>query len=76
MDGKVVHNLFTQDDEEKHAADKKPIAKYYSPAAVASLEPLINETITQLCSELDKRFVATSDTTGKGFDLGNWILDC
>ncbi|KAK3297423.1 cytochrome P450 [Chaetomium fimeti] len=74
IDGKVVHNIFTQDDEEKHAADKKPIAKYYSPAAVASLEPLINETITQLCSELDKRFVATSDATGKGFDLGKWIL--
>lgn len=71
-----MHTLFSQDDEEKHAAEKRPIAKYYSPASVASLEPLIDETIAQLCNELDKRFVATSGAAGKAFDLGDWILYC
>ncbi|EAQ86172.1 hypothetical protein CHGG_07425 [Chaetomium globosum CBS 148.51] len=76
IDGNIVHTLFSQDDEEKHAAEKKPIAKYYSPASVATLEPLIDETIAQLCSELDKRFAATCGATGKAFDLGKWILYC
>ncbi|KAH6641299.1 cytochrome P450 [Chaetomium tenue] len=76
IDGHIVHTLFSQDDEEKHAAEKKPIAKYYSPASVATLEPLIDKTIAQLCSELDKRFAATSGATGRAFDLGRWILYC
>lgn len=72
VNGQVVHNIFGQPDEAKHAEEKKPIAKYYSPAGVATLEPLIDKTIAQLCGELDRRFVATASTV----DLGDWILYC
>jgi cytochrome P450 len=71
VNGQVVHNIFSQTDEAKHAEEKKPIAKYYSPAGVASFEPLIDKTIAQLCGELDKRFVATA---ASAVDLGDWIL--
>ena len=72
-----MHSIFSQNDEDKHAAEKRPIAKYYSPTGVASLEPLIDKTITQLCDELDRRF-ATADAAAAGtaFDLGKWILYC
>jgi hypothetical protein len=73
VNGQVVHNIFSQTDEAKHAEEKKPIAKYYSPAGVASFEPLIDKTIAQLCGELDKRFVATA---ASAVDLGDWILYC
>ena len=72
-----MHNLFSQDDEAKHTIEKKPIAKYYSPAGVTALEPLIDKTITQLCDQLDKRFISTASVgAGKTFDLGDWILYC
>ncbi|KAK3356708.1 cytochrome P450 [Lasiosphaeria hispida] len=71
--GRIVHNLFSQDDKDKHAAEKKPVAKYYSPTGVVLLEPLVDKVIRQLCDELDKRFI-TKAATGKTFDLGNWIL--
>ncbi|KAK1756492.1 cytochrome P450 [Echria macrotheca] len=73
VDGHVVYNLFSQIDPDKHAAEKKPISKYYSPNGVASLEPLIDKTIRQLCDELEKRFT-TGAVAGKPFNLGNWIL--
>lgn len=77
INGHIVYNVFSQKDEEKHAAEKKPIAKYYSPTGVVTLEPLIDKTITQLCDELDKRFAAkTASNAKKPFDLGNWILYC
>ncbi|GAB1319663.1 hypothetical protein MFIFM68171_09873 [Madurella fahalii] len=75
VDGHIVHNLFSHIDEDKHAAEKKPIAKYYSPTGVVTFEPLIDKAITQLCVELDRRFVAPNTAgAGKAFDLGDWIL--
>lgn len=73
-----MHNIFSQPDEAKHAADKKLVAKYYSPTGVACLEPLIDKTIAQLCDELDKRFTTTASPTSaaKVFDLGDWISYC
>jgi len=75
VNGQIVHNVFSQPDENKHAAEKRPIAKYYSPTGVATLEPLIDETITHLCNELDRRFLVKSAAGGaEAFDLGDWIL--
>lgn len=73
VDGHVVYNLFSQIDKEKHAAEKKPIAKFYSPVGVAPLESHVDKTIKQLCDELAKRF-ASGSSAGKPFNLGDWIL--
>ncbi|KAK4443778.1 cytochrome P450 [Podospora aff. communis PSN243] len=68
VEGHIVYNLFSEIDVEKHAREKKPIAKFYSPTGVAPLEPHMDKSITQLCDELEKRFIP-----GKPFDLCDWI---
>ncbi|KAK5659587.1 hypothetical protein OQA88_789 [Cercophora sp. LCS_1] len=73
VDGHVVYNLFSEIDKAKHAAEKKPIAKYYSPNGIAPLEPHVDKIVQLLCGELDKRF-ATGSAAGKPFDFGEWIL--
>lgn len=70
VEGHVIYNLFSKIDKAQHAAEKKPIAKYYSPAGVAPLEPHMDKTIAQLCAEIESRFVDSSTP----FDLGCWIL--
>ncbi|KAM7187535.1 Cytochrome P450 [Rhypophila sp. PSN 637] len=74
VDGKIVYNLFSQLDKTTHHQQKKPIAKLYSPTGVASVEPHVDKILTQLCHELDTRFLSSPRTSGKGIDLGRWIL--
>lgn len=73
--GHIVYNLFSERDVDVHAAQKKPIAKFYSPNGVAPLEPLVDQMIDYLCAQLDKRF-ATGKPAGKAFNLGDWTLYC
>ncbi|KAK0711889.1 cytochrome P450 [Lasiosphaeris hirsuta] len=70
VEGHIIYNLFSKLDKAQHAAEKKPIAKYYSAAGVTSLEPHMDRTITQLCAEMEMRFVNASTP----LDLGRWIL--
>lgn len=75
VEGHIVYNLFSQVDKDKHAAEKKPIAKYYAPNGVAPFEPHVDKTIKQFCHELETRFMTGSES-GKPFDLGKWVLFC
>ncbi|CCC14510.1 unnamed protein product [Sordaria macrospora k-hell] len=73
-----VYNLFSELDKAKHAEEKKLVSKLYFPNAVLSLEPHMDTAITQLCSELETRFIDTKDHNdepkeGKVLDLGDWI---
>ncbi|KAK0639669.1 cytochrome P450 [Cercophora newfieldiana] len=68
IEGHIVYNLFSEINVEKHAQEKKPIAKYYSPNGVAPLEPHMDKMITQFCDELEKRFMPK-----KPFDICDWI---
>lgn len=70
VNGKIVYNLFSETDSKKHAREKRPIAKYYSPAGVAALEPHMDTMISTLCQALEARFLGG----GKPFDLGEWLL--
>lgn len=72
VNGQIVLNLFSETDSAKHARERKPIAKYYSPAGTAALEPHMDKIINDLCTQLEQRFVDTSTP----FDLGRWILYC
>ncbi|VBB86066.1 Putative cytochrome P450 E-class, group IV [Podospora comata] len=70
--GEIMYNLFSQIDPELHAKWKRPVAKYYSAAAVARVESKMDEVVDMLCQELDKR-VSGNDGQG-GIDLGKWIV--
>lgn len=72
VNGQIVLNIFSQTDPAKHAEERKPIAKYYSPSATAALEPHMDKIINKLCHQLEIRFVENS----KICDLGKWILYC
>ena len=70
-----MYNLFSQTDTQKHAAEKRPIAKYYRMNGVQPLEPHMDTVIRELCDQLETRFMTGPD--GKGIcDLGQWIEYC
>ncbi|ROV94565.1 hypothetical protein VMCG_08146 [Cytospora schulzeri] len=70
LNGKIVHNIFSETDSQKHAKGKRPVAKYYSPMGVTALEPHMDAMISELCQALETRFL----DGGKPFDLGQWLL--
>ncbi|KAK4173399.1 cytochrome P450 [Triangularia setosa] len=71
--GEIMYNLFSQIDPELHAKWKRPVAKYYSVAAVAKVEGKMDEVVDMLCRELDKR-VCGGDAEKGGIDLGKWVV--
>jgi hypothetical protein len=75
VEKKVVYNLFSQTDNEKHAVEKRPIAQYYSLNGVRPLEPHVDAVIKEFCHQLERRFMDGSDV-GKQCDLGQWIQFC
>ncbi|KAK0667912.1 cytochrome P450 [Cercophora samala] len=70
--GEIMYNLFSQINPELHAKWKRPVAKYYSAAAVARVEGKVDEVVDMLCRELDKRLCG--DLGYGGLDLGEWIV--
>lgn len=72
---KVIYNIFSQTDNDLHARERKPIAKFYSMNGILPLEPLIDSVIRKLCEELERRFM-DSPNAGKPCNLGDWILYC
>lgn len=70
VDGKTVYNIFSERDPKKHAREKRPIAKYFSPLGVAALEPHMDMMISKFCEVLETRFMNGE----KPVDLGPWLL--
>ena len=75
VDGKLFFNIFSEVRADEHARIKKPVAKYFSPAGVAPLEPHIDAVITTLCRRIDEDF-ASDDDAGQVFDFSKWSLYC
>ena len=73
MGGQIVYNLFSQPDPKIHAAQRKPISKFYSMSTTLALEPHIDGVIRHFCEHLERRFVDVPDGR-KEFDLGEWVL--
>ena len=71
----MIYNLFSQTNEELHAREKRPIAKFYSVNGISPLEPLVDTVVRQLCDQLDDRFVKGANA-GKTCNLGDWLLYC
>ncbi|OTB01036.1 hypothetical protein M426DRAFT_75440 [Hypoxylon sp. CI-4A] len=72
VDGKIVLNLFSETDPDKHARERKPISKYYSVLGITGFESHMDKIINKFCYELETRFI---DGPGgsKVFDIGRWI---
>lgn len=75
VDGKLFYNIFSEVRAPEHASIKKPIAKYFSPAGVAPLEPHVDAVLATLCRRLDEQF-AGEDAMGPSFDFGDWVVYC
>ncbi|KAK4223066.1 cytochrome P450 [Podospora fimiseda] len=71
--GKIALNLFSQTDPEIHAKWKRPVAKYYSANAVASLEGHVDRTLNGFLEEIEKRFLKEKGEWSEGVDLGKWL---
>ena len=65
-------NLFSETNPAKHAKERRPIGKYYSTAAMTSLEPHMDKVIEQLCYQLETRFASK----GAILDFSDWINYC
>ena len=58
-----------------HARERRPVAKYYSPAGVAPLERHMDRSIEVLCGQLEQRYMSGGNA-GQPCDLGAWIDFC
>lgn len=75
MGGSIVYNLFSQTDPTVHAAQRKPIAKFYSMASTVALEPHVDGVMKHFINHLERRFIDVPEKE-REFDLGQWILFC
>lgn len=64
----AIPAVFPTRDENLHRALKKPIAPLYSLSHAASLETRVDDVLSVLVAQLDKRFVQTSSE----LDLDFW----
>ncbi|KAK7963890.1 cytochrome P450, partial [Apiospora saccharicola] len=72
VDGEIVYNIFSQTDPETHAHWRKPISKQYSTNSVLLFESRIDDVLSELCAELESRYVNISkDST---CCLDKWLL--
>jgi hypothetical protein len=71
----IIHNLFSEQDPDKHAKLKGPIGKYYTMSSVTALETHIDKVINQLCRIIETKYV---DSPGgpTTCDLSQWLLYC
>ena len=75
--GRTHYTLFGEPDAERHAAAKRPVAKYYTTAAALALEPLMDRAISEFVKQVDARFASSTATTNPGSeicDLWRWSL--
>lgn len=72
QDGHLIQNLFSTRSNEFHAKAIKPVQKLYSFTNAFELEPIMNDNVRALVSELETRFTEGSNK-GKTCDLGEWI---
>ena len=70
--GKVILNTFGMSDRKQYAATKKPIGNLYSMSNSLALEKHVNASMTELCDELESRFVKTDKTC----PLDEWLMYC
>lgn len=70
--GQIIYNVFSTTDQAANARMKKPIAKYYAPGSVSSIEPLLDSVIDDFCTILEQRFVDGPEGP-KAFDMGAYL---
>lgn len=81
--GEIKYNIFSEIRPVEHSRMKKPVAKYWTTASVARMEPHIDKVIAFLVKQLDAKFAGGGgggdggkDAMGESFDFGQWCLFC
>ncbi|PFH60897.1 hypothetical protein XA68_10142 [Ophiocordyceps unilateralis] len=70
---RLVWNVFSEANQARHAAMKRPMVKYFSSGVALEKEPLVDDIIASFCHELDARFALDG---GPECDLGAWVAFC
>lgn len=68
----MIHHLFSERDPNRHAAMKKPVARYYTMSNVLAMEHHFDAVINSLCLHIENRFAGTA----KSFDISDWLGYC
>lgn len=55
---------------------KKPVAKYWTTASVARMEPHIDTVIGFFVKQLGTRYATGGDKMDEAFDFGDWCMFC
>jgi hypothetical protein len=72
QDGQRISNIFGTRSNDFHTRQIRPIRHLYKPAFATELEPVMNDTVRVLCTELEQRFMQGANV-GKTCDIGEWI---
>ncbi|KAF2186547.1 cytochrome P450 [Zopfia rhizophila CBS 207.26] len=72
QDGHIIQNIFSTRSNEFHSKQLKPVQKLYTFQSAVELEPLMNNTLQTLCSQLETRFIEGANA-GKTCDIADWI---
>lgn len=72
QNGHLIQNLFSTRSNEYHAKGLRPVQKLYNLQSALQLEPLMNDDLRVLGSELERRFMR-GDNKGKVCDITDWI---
>lgn len=71
------YNIFSEIRPQEHAKMKKPVAKYWTTASVARMEPHIDKVVAFFVQQLESKFDGKLDgKMGEEFDFGEWCLYC
>lgn len=70
VDGRLLYTLFGEPDPDRHAQSRRPVGKFYTMGAALDVEPHMDNAISELCTQLDRRF----ESTDNACDMWQWSL--
>jgi hypothetical protein len=72
QDGHIIQNIFSTRSNEFHSRSLRPVQKLYSLQNALQIEPIMNDNLRLLCSQLESKFMDGTNT-GKTCDIADWI---
>ncbi|KAJ4135031.1 hypothetical protein NW768_004641 [Fusarium equiseti] len=69
VNGQRIQNIFNTQDEDFHTKYTKPIRGFWTLPKMLEAEPLMDETLCELITHLDRRFA----TTGYVCKMDDWV---
>ncbi|KAI8680400.1 hypothetical protein NCS57_00320500 [Fusarium keratoplasticum] len=69
INGQRIQNIFNTADKNFHAKYTKPIGGFWTLTKILDLEPVMDETLSELVGHLDRRFANTGDVC----KMDDWV---